>query len=239
MNERRDDLPDGVDEPADPIDRLFDGRVAEGRPEAWELLAGSLAAELCEPFAQSLPKGLRESILAAAPSAPLQAQAPPRKWSWITATGWVTAAALLLAWWSFGSVSRTKTFAERRSELLGRGADSLRVEWAKSEHPDAKSAAGDVVWSPGLQEGFMRFRGLRPNDPTKEQYQLWVFDATRDDRYPVDGGVFDVPAGSEEVIVPIHATLHVEKPVLFAVTRERPGGVVVSDRSQLVIAAKP
>ena len=84
----------------------------------------------------------------------------------------------------------------------------------------------------------MRFSGLRPNDPTKEQYQLWVFDEKRDDRYPVDGGVFDVPPGVSEVIVPIHTKLEVDKPVLFAVTREKPGGVVVSDRSQLVIAAK-
>ena len=85
----------------------------------------------------------------------------------------------------------------------------------------------------------MRFRGLRPNDPTKEQYQLWVFDATRDDRYPVDGGVFDVPAGVDEIVVPITARVRVTRPALFAVTVERPGGVVVSGREHIVVLAKP
>ena len=43
----------------------------------------------------------------------------------------------------------------------------------------------------------MRFRGLAANNPTQIQYQLWMFDAERDERYPVDGGVFDVPAGGD------------------------------------------
>jgi anti-sigma-K factor RskA len=85
----------------------------------------------------------------------------------------------------------------------------------------------------------MLFRGLKSNDPSQSQYQLWIFDANRDDRYPVDGGVFDIPAGGTgEIIVPISARLNIDKVTLFAITVERPGGVVVSDRSRLPLLAK-
>ena len=83
----------------------------------------------------------------------------------------------------------------------------------------------------------MRFKGLAKNDPKSVQYQLWIFDKDRDDKYPVDGGVFDV--NGDDVIVPIKAQLAVNTPVLFAVTAEKPGGVVVSKRERIVIAAKP
>ena len=82
----------------------------------------------------------------------------------------------------------------------------------------------------------MRFRDLPANDPALEQYQLWIFDATRDDAHPVDGGLFDVE-GDGEVIVPIAARLLVRDATLFAVTVEEPGGVVVSDRERLILVA--
>ena len=104
--------------------------------------------------------------------------------------------------------------------------------------PAGKAASGDVVWSASAQRGFMRFTGLAPNDPTKLQYQLWIFDKDRDERYPVDGGVFDV-GSTGEVIVPISAKLHVASPTLFSVTVEQPGGVVVSKRERIVVTAAP
>ena len=42
----------------------------------------------------------------------------------------------------------------------------------------------------------------------------------------------------DEVIVPIRASLPVGAPLAFAVTIERPGGVVVSDRSRVVVIAR-
>jgi hypothetical protein len=42
-----------------------------------------------------------------------------------------------------------------------------------------------------------------------------------------------------EVVVPIAAKLHVDHATLFAVTVERPGGVVVSKRERVVVTAKP
>ena len=63
-------------------------------------------------------------------------------------------------------------------------------------------------------------------------------DKTRDDKYPVDGGVFDVDSETGDVVVPIRATLAVNAPVMFAVTLEKPGGVVVSKRDRIVVTAK-
>jgi hypothetical protein len=52
--------------------------------------------------------------------------------------------------------------------------------------------------------------------------------------------VFDV-AGTDadgEVCVPIDARLPIGKPTLFAITVEKPGGVVVSKRDRLPLLAK-
>jgi anti-sigma-K factor RskA len=94
-----------------------------------------------------------------------------------------------------------------------------------------------VVWSDEKQAGYMRFRGLPANDPTKQTYQLWIFDETQDPKTPIDGGTFDVNADGE-VIIPINAKLKARKPAMFAVTVEKPGGVVVSDRKNIVALAK-
>ena len=74
------------------------------------------------------------------------------------------------------------------------------------------------------------------NDPGVEQYQLWIIDPRRDDE-PIDGGVFDI-SKSGEVIVPINAKLDVISPQAFAVTIEKPGGVVVSTQERLPLLAK-
>jgi anti-sigma-K factor RskA len=92
------------------------------------------------------------------------------------------------------------------------------------------------VWSDARQEGYMRFRNLPRNEPTAEQYQLWIFDQEQSLDTPVDGGVFDIDA-SGELVVPIDAKLEVHEALAFAVTVEKPGGVVVSDRTRLILTA--
>lgn len=123
-----------------------------------------------------------------------------------------------------------------RESLLSEAKDLVRSEWHPTKDAAGRGASGDVVWSPSAQRGYMRFAGLDANDPATSQYQLWIFDGERDAKYPVDGGVFDVPAGGE-VIVPISAKLHVGAVTLFAVTVEKPGGVVVSKRGRIVVTA--
>jgi anti-sigma-K factor RskA len=95
---------------------------------------------------------------------------------------------------------------------------------------------GDVVWSTAAQEGYMRLAGRPVNDPSAEQYQLWIVDPARDSR-PLDGGVLDVDAETGEVVIPIDAKLAILQPAAFALTLEQPGGVVVSAGPLLVVAA--
>ena len=63
-----------------------------------------------------------------------------------------------------------------------------------------------------------------------------IIDPSRDEK-PVDGGVFDI-ASFGESIVAIQAKLRVNKPTVFAITVEKPGGVVVSDQTRLPLLAK-
>jgi anti-sigma-K factor RskA len=170
----------------------------------------------------------------------------PRQWGrW---TGWLAAAAVvaLAAYgWRTGrlvvSSSPSSVAAktppdptEERAALVASAKDAKVLPWSTTKDAAAEHASGDVIWSQSAQAGFMRFRGLAANDKNKTQYQLWIFDKTQD--YPVDGGVFDAPANGE-VVVPIVSKLHVGVPTLFAVTVEKPGGVVVSKRERIVVTA--
>ena len=157
-------------------------------------------------------------------------------------SGWVTAALMLIAFLGRDLKNRPQiiqlTPNEARAQLLATVEDSLQVDWTVTEDEAARSAAGDVVWSNTAQEGFMRFTGLAANDPSQSQYQLWIFDSQQDERYPIDGGIFDIPPGGDEVVVPIAAKLDVARPYMFAITIEKPGGVVVSSRKRLPLLAK-
>ena len=159
---------------------------------------------------------------------------------WREAVAWFAAAAsvALLLYQQAPPADSPLSPAAQRAELLAGAADAITVAWSATEDPAGAAASGDVVWSGERQTGFLRFQGLAVNDPTESQYQLWIFDATRDDAHPVDGGVFDVDRETGDVIVPIRAKLRVFEPSLFAVTVEKPGGVVVSSRERLPLLAK-
>ncbi|NNK48619.1 MAG: anti-sigma factor [Gemmatimonadetes bacterium] len=221
-----------------------------GDAEAYERLAGEIAAALSsgESSAEPLPELLFQKVLADgegsfapaghSPGASSGSLRPWRAWS-----GWIVAAAAAVGW--FLALDRATpvveprvepTLAEVREGLVDRSAALLA--WTSTEDPSANAAAGDVVWSDVEQAGVMRIEGLAVNDPTASQYQLWIFDESRDERYPVDGGVFDIPAGDAEVLVPIRAAVPVSRASLFAVTVEQPGGVVVSDRERIVLVAQ-
>jgi hypothetical protein len=102
----------------------------------------------------------------------------------------------------------------------------------------AAAALAVIAWWPESQPvaptAFIRLVGAPVNDPKVQQYQLWIFDEAQE--HPVDGGVFDVNSAGE-VLIPIDAKLRVTKPTLFAITLEKPGGVVVSDRQRIAIVA--
>jgi len=130
----------------------------------------------------------------------------------------------------------TPSVAQLRAELITSTRDVVQADWSAGTTPIA-GATGDVIWSSERQQGFMRFQGLPVNQPTIEQYQLWIFDKHQSDKTPVDGGVFDVRSNGE-VIVPINEKLRIQEAVMFAVTIEKPGGVVVSSRDRLPLLAQ-
>lgn len=152
--------------------------------------------------------------------------------------GWAVAAMLALALLVSVLVDPGEELvapSEARETLLA-DAGTETIPWAQPEDPNYVQVTGDVVWNDERQEGYLRLAGMPVNDPNQSQYQLWVVDPDRDSN-PVDGGVFDIPAGVSEVIVPIAAKLAVDEPVAFAITREQPGGVVVSAGPLLVVAS--
>ncbi len=117
--------------------------------------------------------------------------------------------------------------------LLAR-AGVVHVDIVKQKDATCAECKGDVIWDNAAQEGVIRLHGLAVNDAAKEQYQLWIIDKTQ--KHPIDAGVFDVTAQGD-LVIPIHAKLKVADPAAFAITVEKPGGVVVSDLGRLAALA--
>ena len=167
---------------------------------------------------------------------------------------WVAAAATflaVLAWWPRGDRSASPTgsntagstvasapaVAPPEAQALESLSGTLKLALTSTGDESATSASGSVLWNQTLQRGEMRIDGLAPNDPAEFQYQLWIFDAQRDERYPVDGGVFDVDG--DTIVVAVTPPVPVTEATLFAITVEPPGGVVVSSRERIALVASP
>lgn len=129
----------------------------------------------------------------------------------------------------------TPSLAQQRQMLLASANDVVQKSWTDIDPEQPRDVQGDIVWSNSQQKGYLRFRNLPINDKTKEAYQLWIFDDTQ--KHPIDGGVFNADQ-SGEIIIPIDPKLKVEKPTMFAVTAEKPGGVVVSAQEKVMAIAK-
>lgn len=201
-----------------------------------------------------LPADLRGRLLAVVerggePPAPVRFRdaSPSRR----LPLGWLAAAAAVaiaaVGWWramSPAPMPQPVAMTARYAEFQKEATDAVHWPWEGKESRFA-SVKGEVVWSDRLQRGYMLLSGLPANDPAREQYQLWIVDPNRD-KHPVDGGVFNMasaPADGErmstgEVIVPIDCKLKVRSPAAFALTVEKPGGVVVSAGPLVVVAAR-
>lgn len=149
------------------------------------------------------------------------------------------AAALLFALGVFDQQVVPPTAGQRMSALAETANDLIDLRWKATEDPSAKSAdgsrvaSGKITWSTERQEGYMTFADLEQNDPSIFQYQLWIFDKSQED--PIDGGVFDVIG--DKVIVPIDSKLRTVDVYQFAVTIEKPGGVVKSKKERIAVLA--
>lgn len=263
LNERAEELL--VERAVRPLDEAELAELAQlGVADDGSLDVAAAAVVMATTPIEPMPPHVMERVLAAAPKpdftrtlagvggyvqhappppAPIDElaarRAAPRK---RVVLPWLMAAACLVvacgALWLVWRKDRGGAAApsEARADMLASAAGVSKLAWTATPDPNAKGASGDVVWSTTEQRGYMRFVGLTPNDPTQYQYQLWIFDKDRDDKFPVDGGVFDV-SSTGEVIVPISAKLRVNEATLFAVTIEKPGGVVVSKRERIVVTA--
>lgn len=214
-----------------------------------------VATEELEP----LPEHLEQAVVASARAATAtfgdsqqSSQASTANYDSASNTGGMTrremfsifavAASLILAafvWFSRPQVESKLSVAQLRDQLMQtKPLDLVQVSWEPTAKDANETISGIVIWSSSQQEGYMTFKGLPENNPTVEQYQLWIFDKDRDEKYPVDGGVFDIPNADSETIVAIDSKIKIAEATLFAITIERPGGVVVSDRRRLPLLAK-
>ena len=125
---------------------------------------------------------------------------------------------------------------QKFESLIQDESDTQRLEFASASDP-YNGLTGEVIWNDEKQEGYMSLENLAVNDPTKNQYQLWIVDPERDE-LPVDGGVFDITEKDGKSIIPIRNALAINKPVAFVITLEQPGGVVKSKQEVVVALAK-
>lgn len=190
------------------------------------------------------------------PVTTVESESQNKQSNWFSGLGWAAAAALLIAMLTNQPQDSTQIaapeattpvasvepapaeqpdFAQLREQLSKRSG-SMVVPWGASDFEGYTEVTGDVVWNTDEQRGYLRLANMPANIPNNSQYQLWIVDPSRDSN-PVDGGVFDVIASNNEIIIPIDAKLDVIAPAAFAITREQPGGVVVSAGPLLVVAA--
>jgi hypothetical protein len=190
--------------------------------------------------AEALPTDVAARLKAALPAAakivPSGIPEPPRrKVTFLPWLGWA-AAACLLGLLVLRDSATGPAPADRRDALVKEAADLRRIAFAGTGGSYA-SVSGEVLWSDARQEGYMVLSNLPANDPAKKQYQLWIVDPARDE-IPVDGGVFDIPAGGGPVVIPVDAKLAVKNPAAFVITLEQPGGVVRSKQEVVAAVAK-
>jgi len=127
------------------------------------------------------------------------------------------------------------TPAQERQRFMESSPQMVKAEWEPGKMENV-NVSGDVVWSDAKQAGYIRLRGLPKNDPDKQTYQLWIVEEGQGPKTPVDGGVFDITTDGD-VIIPIDAKIRARNPQAFAITVEKPGGVVISKQEKVAAIA--
>lgn len=230
-----------------------------------DLIAAELCAQASPPDAPQMPDSLRQrierdyqfaaSLAGSSGERPAPRATPPvgRRSSPVLMTlGWLAAAACLglavAGWWprlvtGSSQVAPARSLAVARQHFLGSTPDAKVSDWQALADPAARGVTGDVVWSDSTNQGYVRVKGLSPNDPARTQYQFWIFDeALENPEQPISAAVFNIDAASVDpatgdALIPISPSLPVTKAKAFAVTIEKPGGVVVSKREHLLLLA--
>lgn len=211
--------------------------------EQRELEAAAALYALGSTDIEPMPAHLQDKLVALAdqhldPAKALPAASKPKPEGWWSSLklAWGTAAFATLAAVGLGVRLVSLPVAEAPPKL----ADLIGTHIPLQPGPDqaGQGVRGEVIWDAQRGGGYLKLTGLPVNDPQREQYQLWIFDGTRDERYPVDGGVFNIVRNGEAELW-IRVPVPVRQAALFAVTVEKAGGTVVSDRGRIVAIAKP
>jgi hypothetical protein len=223
-------------DPKDNQRRADSERPILGDPRSIESeLHASLAAENIEPLPDALKRRIESDI---------QEFEPKRESSWLQGffgspqVAWSVAAiaTIMFAFAWFRPMESVQPGTLNEYVANQSEPDSwIRVELQPGS--DAFSgASGWVEWNTVEQKGRMVLAGLDENTPTESQYQLWIVDPLRDLDFPIDAGVFDVQSGTDgSTTIWFKPRLPVILPKAFAITKERPGGIVKSRNEKPVM----
>lgn len=199
------------------------------------LMLGSLGE--IEPMPESVRAQVTASLapadaalrLTEAPEVVTKPRALLPAWS-----GWLAAAACLIVAVLVG-VARNAPPDPARAVARFSPPDLQVSPWADWDNPEIPGVSGEVRWSEAEQEGYMTFTGLAVNNPTAEQYQLWIIDE-RGMNQRISGAIFDCDS-TGRCVVRIDPAIEIHNAAAFAVTIEQPGGTWVSDMSRRVVIA--
>lgn len=257
--------PFGVDAPPPALHRRLaaaaEAFIAGPTADAAPVASPTVSPTATRPPAQDTPTGPALRLAGAGDHAP--AAAPRAASAFFAWTGWVAAAACVAV--AALAVQRLPNRLQAADRALATAADAVRAPWLHVDQVDALKAmgvtqrhpldtgvTGEAAWSDAANAGLLTIAGLAPNNPAEFQYQLWIFDAARPAgeqyadwpgilaQYPVDGGVFNFTPGPDGIArIPVNPKIPVTNAAIFAITKEPPGGVVVSDREVVFLAAFP
>lgn len=237
--------------PREPLPAELAAKLLAAAPGSRAVAAPPTSALSTAPSVPSVAADLPAPALRAARS--MAAPRPPRggagrnRLVWgLAASGWLAAAAVAAVALTRGPAGvgpaaspPTAPSVAGPAPFAGASASELvTLRWRPGGDAAGAGVAGEVVWSPTGQRGQARLTGLAVNDPAVARYQVWIVDRTRDERFPVDGGRFDVSAVGEQVIT-IEPRLPIGAVASFAITLETPAGVVVSSQDRVVARAAP
>jgi len=209
-------------------------------PNDFELAAAAVHRALAGPPESLLTAVAEKLYLTAVAVMPAARPAKGRERpAWAVWAGWAVAAGLagllVYSWSKPPEVAKVDPLPppptiEQKREALAKDAPARPARFAETKG----NASASVVWSDVKQEGYLEVRGLPPNDPQKEKYQLWVVDAKRPKDFPpISAGLFDVKPGTN--MVAVNASIPVGDAAMFVISKEGPNGVWVTTQDKFVM----
>lgn len=160
--------------------------------------------------------------------------------------GWLVAAAAVafatLTYVNSQPGNRNINALRDQVQQLASKPGTISIPWTPMGEYAKQGITGNVYWNNEEQTGYIRFRGVKPNDPAIAQFQLWVFDKAQGP-VPTAAGVFDVrtPEASTteggEYIVQIKPAIRVTDAQMFAISVEQSGGKMTPNTNDLVMTA--